>query len=151
AGLLAKVTFPAVTIAAVILVLWRLISDRSAILAARAIISLTLPTLLLAAPFYIRNFRTIVETTEYLSSASVASVFGLGGGMSLVPSLRFLGSMLLQYEFLICAILASAFALWCLTHGTRSIIGLAIVALSSVIPFLIVALSNFKLERYAYP
>src|SRR5262249_34504879 len=28
---------------------------------------------------------------------------------------------------------------------------LAIVALSSVIPFLIVALSNFKLERYAYP
>src|SRR5262249_7667674 len=85
------------------------------------------------------------------SSASVASVFGLGGGMSLVPSLRFLGSMLLQYEFLICAILASAFALWCLTHGTRSIIGLAIVALSSVIPFLIVALSNFKLERYAYP
>ena len=150
-GLLTKVTFPCLTFAAASLFLWRLYRDRSPVLAARAILAISLPTLILAAPFYVWNFDTIIETTQFLASADVASVFGLGGGLSIQPILNFIGGMMLQYEFLLCVLLALTFALFGLGRHKASVAGFSIIAASSLIPFLIVAFSYFKIERYAYP
>jgi 4-amino-4-deoxy-L-arabinose transferase-like glycosyltransferase len=150
AGLLVKVTFPAFTIAAAGLVVWRFYEDRSVASICKAVLAIALPVLIAPLPFYAKNVAAIVAATEFLASARVASVYGLGGGMELKPTLRFITDSLRQYEFLIC-VLASVYAIKNLVGARASKTALVLIAASTLVPFLIVALSEFKQPRYAYP
>jgi hypothetical protein len=151
AGLLAKVTLPAFAVAAAGLTVWRFYLERGLIALCKAACVIAVPVILLAAPFYFHNFGQILEATRFLSSAAVASIYGLGGGMQLRPTLTFLISLLHQYEFLICTVLASAFAGRVLVSRKGRKLALLLIAASTLFPLFIVALSEFKIERYAYP
>lgn len=150
AGLLAKVTFPALAFVPVVLVLlrwWRRAGWREA---AGAALLMLVPPLVIVGPFLVRNIDAIVAQTRFLSSAQLADVYGFGGAMSLARALDWVLALLHQYEFavinalalaaLVLAAFARAGCRWCF-----------VLALGYLVPLSIVAFSNFKIERYAYP
>jgi hypothetical protein len=98
--------------------------------------------------FAAHNYRAIAESTLFLSSANLARVYGLGGGGELAPSLTFAMSLLRQYELGGALLLSLLFiALYVRQRAFWSII----LFLGLALPIAIVAFSNFKQERYAYP
>jgi hypothetical protein len=150
-GVLAKVTFPAFVIVAATLVLGRWLTAwnwRDFVVAALFCIA---PTLIVAAPFYVTNWRTVVETTRFLTSAETASVYGLGGAWDIAASSKFIWNMLHAYEFLLCVSMATVVLAFCLRTQKKRAAWSLLLAIGFLVPFLIVAFSNFKQERYAYP
>lgn len=150
-GMLGKVTFLPLAVAPAGLLVWRMIADRSWSRAALVAGVSLIPIALIPAPFYVRNLHEIVAVSTYLSSAGLASLYGLGGGLDPRASLAFIGWMLSQYEFLLCVLAAAALGVWVLLRPRASRLGYLLLAMSAVSLFVIVALSNFKTERYAYP
>lgn len=151
-GLLCKVTFPAFAISAVGLVVWRLVIEGRSLRLVHGGLALMLPPLLIAAPVYITNARAIIELTGMLSSASMASVYGLGRAFDPAAILRFFTDLFSIYEFLTCALLSGAFLIWIwLTGARRGKLVTALILAATAVPLLVVATSNFKLERYAHP
>jgi len=67
-----------------------------------------------------------------------------------MPSLQFIWMMLCQYEILLCVFpsLAFLFYLWPARPKRKVFF---VISISMIVPFLIIAFSNFKIERYAYP
>ncbi|HEY0329442.1 MAG TPA: hypothetical protein VGC77_10115 [Rhodopseudomonas sp.] len=149
---LAKVTAPAFLIGPALPILWRWTQRRAAgeILIGLALIAL--PSLLLAAPSYVINWRAVLETTRFLSSAGVAAVYAKGGAGDPIGALRFIWRLLNGYEFLLCALaLSAAVGYGLICRAAPRLLFLAMTAAGFVLPLAIVALSNFKDERYAYP
>lgn len=150
-GVLAKVTFPAFLIVPAALVLGRWLTAFSWREFVFSSLLCATPTLVVAAPFYFTNWRTLLETTRFLTSAETASVYGLGGAWDIAASFQFVSNMLHAYEFLLCAVMSIvALAFGFRTGKKRAAWGILLAA-GFLVPFLIVAFSNFKQDRYAYP
>lgn len=149
--MLGKVTFAPLCVAPAGLLVWRMIVDRSwpraALVTGVSLISIAL----IPVPFYVRNLHEIIAVSIYLSSASVASVYGLGGALDPRASLAFIGWLLSRYEFLLCVLAAATLGVWVFVSPRASRLGYLLLATSAVSLSMIVALSNFKDERYAYP
>jgi hypothetical protein len=151
-GLLCKVTFPAFALAGVGLTVWRLASNRSLRRMITALATIALPVLVIPTPFYVKNAAAIAELTAWLSSAGLASVYGLGGGLDSAAILKFLLNLTSLYEFSLCALLACILLIWTATcRPLRAVTAAALILASTAAPLFVVATSNFKLERYAHP
>lgn len=151
AGFLAKITFPALAIIAAVLVLCRWWSDRNWRRIVVEALAILLPPLVIVGPFLVRNFGAIVEQTRFLASAQLAGLYGFGGAMDLATSVNFLFGLAHQYEFLLLNLLAAAALVLGTARRPASATWLALLAAGYLVPLLIVAFSNFKIERYAYP
>jgi hypothetical protein len=150
-GVLAKVTFPAFLVVPAVLVLGRWITAWSRWQFVLSAFLCVAPTLIVAAPFYVLNWRSVVGTTRFLTSAETASVYGLGGAWDIRASLQFVLNMLHVYEFLICAIMSIVVLVVSFWKGKERSAWSFLLAAGFLVPFLIVAFSNFKQERYAFP
>jgi 4-amino-4-deoxy-L-arabinose transferase-like glycosyltransferase len=149
-GLLTKTTFLAFLIAPAGFVLVRWITVRSPAEIGSCLAGAAIPPLLISAPFYVSNFSTIVDTVRRLTSAETASTFGLGGAWTLGPSMDFIVALGRGYQFVLCCS-AAALAVISTVNSKKKLGWALLIFLGFLIPLAIVALSNFKQERYAYP
>lgn len=149
---LAKVTAPAFLVGPALPMLWRWATRLSARDVSIGLVLVVMPSLLLAAPSYVINWQAVVETTRFLSSASMAAVYGLGGAWDPIGALRFVWERLACYEFLLCTLgLVGALRYGFRNKSPYRLLFAAMIGAGFLLPFAIVALSNFKDERYAYP
>src|SRR5262249_32414435 len=98
AALLAKVTAAGLILAGVGFILWRAVSRKSWRDLVSGGIAFMAPVLLIAGPYYVRNWPTVWETARGLASAELAAKYRLGGAWDLAPTWRFIDGLIHEYE-----------------------------------------------------
>lgn len=155
-GLLTKVTFvvfvfPALLLTA--LAVWRSTSFRYSV---RVVVPGVLAALVIALPYYVYNFREILNLTVSLSSKELAALYGFGEVFDASTILNYWAAVFYSPVFAVVFLVLAFAAVQLFRRGRpRFTAGkgyhLAVLGLWFVLPFFLATFGQIKDPRYLFP
>lgn len=160
-GLLTKVTFPAFILPAFCLLIYRNIKNSTARTAFTLFFPAILLSFIISGPYYLYNFKPILQLTVDLSSHHLSQLYGFGGAFNIGTIVNFLLGVVTNVGILVAIFCCIATLFF---RSNRSNAGptvgkehrkdytpTIVMALWFVIPFLLVIFGEIKEARYLYP
>ena len=156
-GMLTKVIFPCFILSGIILFLLEVRKSRRVLLTLRLFAPVLIVPLLIAGPYYVYNFRWIVETTLSLSSIKLAKMYGFGPVFDWRTVLAYWERLLLNPTMLATLLCSMSVIAWLILKKKRiqndatGPFPLGLLFIWFLLPFLLASFGTIKDPRYAYP